>query len=270
MSDEFDEILEPIAPRTRVTAPTGGRPAPWWRGFRCRRHPLRVRLLRCLMRPLGPLGAAGVAAGAFAAFLDPRGGGEPVIDLGRGAGVQQAVHELARFVEQVEPQALQQFAGLVSSSSLAMATFSASALVLLYRRLQPVGGQAQPHAAKLNQHPQEKPQLHCPEAGTYQHLQRPRAPQMGGSLADARIEHPGSEALHRAQIAQRGRGQHDHRENLQIFQAVGMGVLDALDQRRVVSGLGAARPTVDRRTGQKRRRVARPAAPASVSRRRSP
>ena len=71
-------------------------------------NPLRVRLLRCLMRPLGPLGAAGVAAGAFAAFLDPRGGGEPVIDLEAAAQVSsQQVHELARFVEQVEPQALQ-------------------------------------------------------------------------------------------------------------------------------------------------------------------
>ncbi len=48
------------------------------------------------------------------------------------------IYELAHFVEQVDPQALQQFAGLVSSSSLAMATtFSAAALVLLYRRLQP-------------------------------------------------------------------------------------------------------------------------------------
>jgi len=38
----------------------------------------------------------------------------------------------------VDPQALQQFASLASSSPLAVATFSASALVLLYRRLQSV------------------------------------------------------------------------------------------------------------------------------------
>ena len=139
MSDEFDEILEPIAPPTRVTAPAGtAGPRLVARLFAAAATPLRVRLLRCLMRPLGPLGAAGVAAGAFAAFLDPHGGGEPVIGLEAAAQVSsQQVLELAHFVEQVEPQALQQFAALVSSSSLAMATFSASALVLLYRRLQP-------------------------------------------------------------------------------------------------------------------------------------
>ena len=51
----------------------------------------------------------------------------------------QQIYELALFVEQVDPQALQQFANLASGSSLAMATsFSAAALLLLYRRLQPV------------------------------------------------------------------------------------------------------------------------------------
>ncbi|MCU0919139.1 MAG: hypothetical protein MUF16_02200 [Burkholderiaceae bacterium] len=140
MWDEFDEIAQPYAPPTPQVAAPAGTPGPRLvaRLYATAGNPLRVRLLRCLMRPLGPLGAAGVAAGAFAAFLDPQGGGEPVIDLEAAARVSsQQVHELAHFVEQVDPQALQQFAGLVSSSPLAMATFSASALVLLYRRLQP-------------------------------------------------------------------------------------------------------------------------------------
>ena len=140
MSNEFDEIPEPTTPPDRAAA-RAGTPSPRLvaRLFAAAGNPLRVRLLRCLMRPLGPLGAAGVAAGAFAAFLNPRGGSEPVIDLEAVAQLSsRQVHELAHFVEQVDPQALQQFASLVSSSPLAMATFSASALVLLYRRLQSV------------------------------------------------------------------------------------------------------------------------------------
>ncbi len=138
MSDEFDEILQPHAPPDRAAA-RGSTPCPRLvaRLFAAAGNPLRVRLLHCLMRPLGPLGAAGVAAGAFAAFLNPRGGSEPVIDLEAVALLSsRQVHELAYFVEQVDPQALLQFASLVSSSPLAMASFSASALVLLYRRLQ--------------------------------------------------------------------------------------------------------------------------------------
>jgi hypothetical protein len=140
MLDKLDEILEPTPVPDRA-ATRAGTPSPRLvaRLFAAASNPLRVRLLRCLMRPLGPLGAAGVAAGAFAAFLNPRGGSEPVIDMEAVALLSsRQVHELAHFVEQVDPQALQQFASLVSSSPLAMATFSASALVLLYRRLQNV------------------------------------------------------------------------------------------------------------------------------------
>jgi hypothetical protein len=140
MSNEFDEILEPTIPPDRAAGRTGT-PTPRLvaRLFAAAGNPLRVRLLRCLMHPLGPLGAAGVAAGAFATFLNPRGGTELVIDLDAVAQLSsRQVHELAQFVEQVDPQALQQFASLASSSPLAVATFSASALVLLYRGLQPV------------------------------------------------------------------------------------------------------------------------------------
>lgn len=103
---------------------------------------LRVRLLSCLMQPLGTLGIAGVAAGAFAVFVGRDGPRDTRIDVEAVAQVAQVtsqqVHELASFVEQVDPQALLQFASLASGSSLALATgFSAAALALLYRRLQP-------------------------------------------------------------------------------------------------------------------------------------
>lgn len=140
MSNEFDEMLEPAAANIRAddAAPRAAVPNPRLvaRLFAAAGNPLRVRLLRSLMRPLGTLGAAGVAAGAFVAFADRRGA-EESIDADAVAQVSsQQIYELAHFVEQVDPQALQQFASLASSSSLAMATtFSAAALLLLYRQL---------------------------------------------------------------------------------------------------------------------------------------
>ena len=145
MSNEFDEVPQPLAPRARTDDPArmailNSRLVA--RLFNAAAAPLRISLLRCLMRPLGTLGAAGVAAGAFVAFVDRRGAEAP-IDAEAVSQVSQLsgqqIYELAHFVEQVDPQALQQFANLASGSSLAMATsFSAAALLLLYRRLQPV------------------------------------------------------------------------------------------------------------------------------------
>jgi hypothetical protein len=99
-------------------------------------QPLRARLLACLTQPLSSLGLAAVAAGAFARLLFA-GGAD-----GAGGGIEEAAQftsgqilELARFVEQVSPQALQQFAALVARSPVAGAAFGASAVVLLLRRL---------------------------------------------------------------------------------------------------------------------------------------
>ena len=142
MSNEFDEVPQPLAPRARTDDPArmailNSRLVA--RLFNAAAAPLRISLLRCLMRPLGTLGAAGVAAGAFVAFVDRRGAEAPIDAEAVSQVSGQQIHELAHFVEQVDPQALQQFVSLASGSSLAMATsFSAAALLLLYRRLQPV------------------------------------------------------------------------------------------------------------------------------------
>ena len=82
MSNEFDEMLEPAAANIRAddAAPRAAVPNPRLvaRLFAAAGNPLRVRLLRSLMRPLGTLGAAGVAAGAFVAFADRRGAEESI------------------------------------------------------------------------------------------------------------------------------------------------------------------------------------------------
>ena len=138
MPTPFDDIQDTRALRSRAADSAVPTPRLVARVFTAAGNPLRANLLRCLMRPLGTLGAAGVAAGAFVAFLDRRGA-ELSIDPEAVSQVSsQQIYELAHFVEQVDPQALQQFASLASSSSLAMATtVSAAALLLLYRRVQP-------------------------------------------------------------------------------------------------------------------------------------
>lgn len=140
MPDEFDEILDlaPLMPPVATgLAAAVAAPRLVARLYAAAGVPLRARLLACLMRPLGTLAVAGIAAGAFAGFLYRRDAASMTVDLEDAARVSTAqVLELARFVEQVDPQALQHFAGLVSGSTLGLATFSSAALVLLYRALQ--------------------------------------------------------------------------------------------------------------------------------------
>lgn len=140
MPDEFDEILNltpSMSPVATGLAAAVAAPRLVARLYAAAGVPLRVRLLACLMRPLGTLAVAGVAAGAFAGFLHRRDAAGMTVDADEAARVSTAqVLELARFVEQVDPQALQHFAGLVAGSPLGLATFSSAALVLLYRALQ--------------------------------------------------------------------------------------------------------------------------------------
>jgi len=141
MSDEFDDAaaavhrhhdmnaLDTANARTGVVAPRLIS-----RVYGAANQPLRAKLIACLVRPLGPLGLVAVAAGAFAGLLrrSNSGGITLVIDdVARYSNEQ--VYELARFVEQVSPEALQQVAALVSDNPVGFAAFSASAAVLLVR-----------------------------------------------------------------------------------------------------------------------------------------
>ena len=142
MSDEFDDATWPAAPR-RDAGQVGARrerapavPRLVARLYSSADRPLRATLLACLTQPLSSLGLAAVAAGAFARLLFA-GRAD-----GTGGGIEEAAQftsaqilELARFVEQVSPQALQQFAVLVARSPVAGAAFGASAVVLLLRGL---------------------------------------------------------------------------------------------------------------------------------------
>lgn len=148
MSDEFDDALDPTL-RHRDTWPpeaARGRYPPTAsrlisRLYVAANRPLRAKLLACLLRPLSSLGLVAIAAGAFGGFLY-RGNGDGltvvVDDAARFSNEQ--IGELARFVEQVSPEALQSFASLILDNPVGIAAFSASAAVLLLRGLRPSPG----------------------------------------------------------------------------------------------------------------------------------
>ena len=117
--------------RGRAFAPTAPRAIA--RLYACANRPLRVQLLACLLRPLSPLGLVAVAAGAFAGLLHRDGIKVAIDEVTLFSGEQIA--ELARFVEQVEPNALEQFAALSASNPAALTTFGAAAVALLMQAL---------------------------------------------------------------------------------------------------------------------------------------
>ena len=154
MSDEFDDALDPALGHqgTRPPEAPSGRPSLpasrlISRLYGAANRPLRAKLLACLLRPLSPLGLVAIAAGAFGSFLH-RSDGEAlrvvIDDVTRFSSEQ--IGELARFVEQVNPQALQSFASLILDNPVGLAAFSASAAVLLLRGL-PHSADAQPMPA---------------------------------------------------------------------------------------------------------------------------
>jgi len=74
----------------------------------------RSRIVTTLCRPLGPLALVAVASGAFAGLLDRASALGSTLQIDELAGfTRDQVFELARFVEQVSPEALQQAAGAV-------------------------------------------------------------------------------------------------------------------------------------------------------------
>jgi hypothetical protein len=97
---------------------------------------LRPRLLACLLRPLGTLSLMVVAGGAFASYLQHGRRMEAIGELEDFARVSgDHVAALASFVEQVNPQVLDQFAQLAADNALGFAAFSTATVVLLYEVL---------------------------------------------------------------------------------------------------------------------------------------
>ena len=107
----------------------------------------RSRIVVMLARPLGPLALVAVASGAFAGLLDRAsalGAALTVDELSDFS--REQVFELARFVEQVSPAALQQVAGALVENPLGVSALGAAAAVLLASAVRTEGDQAGPAA----------------------------------------------------------------------------------------------------------------------------
>ena len=143
MSDEFDELTDPYLRRS------GGRGvethdkerhvSPAYlvgRLYRSAEIPLRIKLLKCLTRPLSPLAMVAVAAGAFAGFLGRRDVIPNAISFEEAARFSsEQIQDLARFVEQVNPDVLQEIAKLFADDATGPTAFSAAVAILLLRTI---------------------------------------------------------------------------------------------------------------------------------------
>ena len=114
MTSEFDDCVDPAAK-------TQGRHAPLARSalpeliadaYRRAAAPVRRKLLECLLRPVGSLALAAIASGAFSTFLLRATRGVTLDDVTRITADQMA--ELARFVEQCNPDLLQQLLSMLA------------------------------------------------------------------------------------------------------------------------------------------------------------
>lgn len=140
--DEFDDLRCPELPRPARAPSHGGASRAHSRLPRlvCRVYSragesLRAQMLACLVRPLGTLALVAVASGAFGRLLHRNGvpaSASAIDDPARFSGDQ--VLELARFVQEVSPQTLEQVGALLAGNAMGVAALSASALMLLYRR----------------------------------------------------------------------------------------------------------------------------------------
>lgn len=91
----------------------------------------RSRIVATLLKPLGPLALVAVASGAFAGLLDRTSAlrARPIDELGHFT--REQVFELARFVEQVSPDALRQVAAAIGDNPFGVSALGAAAAVLL-------------------------------------------------------------------------------------------------------------------------------------------
>ena len=137
MSDEFDDALDPVVAGAAASPVAAGRAARLLaRLYGSADHVVRTRLVACLVRPLGPLALASVAAGAFAALLSRSAAGGLRIAIDDAARFSQdQVAELARFVEQVQPDAILEAARLAAQHAAGVGAFSASVALLLVAEL---------------------------------------------------------------------------------------------------------------------------------------
>jgi hypothetical protein len=100
--------------------------------YRAAPAPLRVKLLECLLRPVGPLALAVIASGAFGAFLQRRTWAGASLSIDDVATISaEQFHELAGYLEQASPDVFLRVPAVLAGSPLAVATGSGALLLAL-------------------------------------------------------------------------------------------------------------------------------------------
>ena len=95
---------------------------------------LRAGLLECLLRPIGPLALSAVAAGAFAIFVYRSAWNQlAVVPASVTRFSANEVLELARFVEQYQPDVLGQIVHVLSDYPTCLQSVAGSMLFLALR-----------------------------------------------------------------------------------------------------------------------------------------
>jgi len=111
ITSEFDDCVDPAATAAgrQPSRARSALPELIADAYRRAAAPLRRKLLEGLLRPVGSLALAAVASGAFSTFLLRR---VTLEDVGRITADQVAA--LARFVDQVNPEVLQQILSMLA------------------------------------------------------------------------------------------------------------------------------------------------------------
>jgi hypothetical protein len=96
----------------------------------------RVRILRRLLMPVGPMALAVLGGGVFVKFVAQAHWPRMSISLADAARVtSNQVYELVRYVEQSNPQALQQVMVVLARDASTVSAVGASVAVVLMSRL---------------------------------------------------------------------------------------------------------------------------------------
>jgi len=97
----------------------------------------RARMLGRLLPSVGPLAMAAIAGGAFAKYIEKARWPEIPVSLHDGARATSAqVYELVRYVQQSNPQFVNQLMDLLTRDTATIAALGASVTALAIARLQ--------------------------------------------------------------------------------------------------------------------------------------
>ena len=96
----------------------------------------RVRVLRCLLRPVGPMALAVLGGGVFAKYIAQARWPRIPVSLEDAAQITSSqVYELVRYIEQSNPVAMQQALAVLSRDAAAMAVIGGSVAAIVMQHV---------------------------------------------------------------------------------------------------------------------------------------